>query len=607
MSTQNHLHSFIVNNIQYYYFNIKSYSKDVDKLPYTIKTILESAIRNFDNKNITEEHLQTILHWNSSSNQHSEIPFKPARILLHDTTGLPLLVDLAAMRDKARELNIKAERVNPKINVDLVVDHSVTVDHYGNKHSLQLNEQINFQRNYERFRFIRWAQQSFDKFNVIPPSTGIMHQINMEYLSSVVVKQKKDNKVILYPDTLLGTDSHTTMINGMGIVAWGVGGIEAQAAILGEPVYTTPPEVVGVYLEGALPESSTATDLALTITHVLRKKGVSGKFVEFIGPGLKSLSVADRATVANMAPEYGATMGYFPIDDNTIDYLELVGKSKEELDIIRTYYKSQDMFYDDQVEGPLYSNNIVIDLSKIQPSLAGPKRPQDRVEISQLEQSFINVARMPLIEGGYGLNTEKLQSSYPLSNKEEITHGSIVIAAITSCTNTSNPSVLITAGLLAKKAVELGLTVPSFVKTSLTPGSKVVTDYLEKSGLMEGLETLGFYIAGYGCATCIGNSGPLKTDVDKNIERNNLAVASVLSGNRNFEGRVHPQVKANYLASPPLVIAYALAGTVKIDLSHDALGYSSNNKPVYLKDIWPNQTDVDHFIKNYVKKRVLYI
>ncbi|MDN4608099.1 aconitate hydratase AcnA [Sporosarcina highlanderae] len=587
-----------INGKEFHYYPIESMAThgNIKKLPYSIKVLLEAAIRKYDGSAITKEHIRKLANWTAERNKNEEVPFMPARILLHDTTGLPAIVDLAAMRETITEKGGDASKVNPLIPVDLVVDHSVAVDYHGSPEAMEMNEKLNMERNMERFRFLRWAQHAFENLHVVPPATGIMHQINMEYLSSVVTEEEVDGRTVLFPDSLVGTDSHTTMINGLGIVAWGVGGIEAEAAMLGQPLYFVVPEVLAVRLTGALQEGVTATDLALTITNLLRTHGVVGKFVEFFGPGVHSMSVADRAAVANMAPEYGATMGFFPVDRETIKYLRQIGRSEVHLKLIETYYKAQGMFMEENSEASYYPEMIELDLSTITTSLAGPKRPQDRISLTDMKQAYQTIIRQPVSEGGYGLTEEQLGK-----NKNNITHGSVVLAAITSCTNTSNPTVLMMAGLLAKNAVEKGLEKPNYVKSSLTPGSRVVTDYLRGSGLLTYLEKLGFHVAGYGCATCIGNSGPLPTEISQAIEEHDLTVASVLSGNRNFEGRVHPEIKANYLASPPLVVAYALAGTVDIDFANEPIGMNSQNEPVFLRDIWPTSAEVQKWIADVIR------
>ena len=572
----------------------------VSKLPFTIKVLLEAAVRQFDGRAITEDHVKQLARWTETKGSNKEVPFIPARIVLQDFTGVPVVVDLAAMRATTARAGGDPKRINPLVPVDLVIDHSVMVDAFGSTDALETNIRLEFQRNEERYRFLRWAQTAFDNFRAVPPDTGIVHQVNLEYLASVAATKEVDGETEVFPDSLVGTDSHTTMINGLGIVGWGVGGIEAEAGMLGQPLYFVTPEVIGFKLTGSLSEGATATDLALTVTQMLRKKGVVGKFVEFYGSGLSNISLADRATVANMAPEYGATMGFFPVDEETLNYLRSTGRSEEQIKLVEEYYKAQGMFRTDDTPDPVFTETIELDLSTVVPSLAGPKRPQDRIELTSVKDNFNKIIRTPIDQGGYGLDEEKIAKTvevkHPNGETSKLTTGSVVIAAITSCTNTSNPSVMIGAGLLAKKAVEKGLKKPGYVKTSLTPGSLVVTEYLKQAGLIEPLEALGFHVAGYGCATCIGNSGPLPEEVSQAIADNDLTVASVLSGNRNFEGRVHPLVKANYLASPPLVVAYALAGTVNIDLTKDPIGYDKNNQPVYLKDIWPSNEEIKEAI-----------
>ena len=572
----------------------------VSKLPFSMKVLLEAAIRQFDGRAITLEHVKQLANW-ANGRVDKEIPFIPARIVLQDFTGVPVVVDLAAMRETVKKAGGDPKRINPLVPVDLVIDHSVMVDAFGTPDALKYNMDIEFERNEERYRFLRWAQTAFDNFRAVPPATGIVHQVNLEYLASVAATKKKDGVTEVYPDSLVGTDSHTTMINGLGIVGWGVGGIEAEAGMLGQPLYFVMPEVIGFRLTGRLAEGATATDLALTVTQILRKKGVVGKFVEFFGSGLSNISLADRATVANMAPEYGATIGFFPVDSETLNYMRLTGRDEKQIELVEAYYKAQGMFRTDDTPDPVFSDVLELDLSTIVPSLAGPKRPQDRVELTAMKKEFNEIIRTPIDKGGYGLSEEKIAQEVEVKHKDgrtsKLATGAVVIAAITSCTNTSNPSVMLGAGLVAKKAVERGLTKPAYVKSSLTPGSLVVTDYLSKAGLLPYLEKIGFYVAGYGCATCIGNSGPLPDEVSEAIADNDLTVAAVLSGNRNFEGRVHAQVKANYLASPPLVVAYALAGTVNIDLANDPIGYDNNNQPVYLKDIWPTNEEIQAAVR----------
>jgi aconitate hydratase len=566
----------------------------VSRLPFSIKVLLEAAVRQCDGKAVTEEHVKQLARW-AEERSDKEVAFKPARIVLQDFTGVPAVVDLAALRSAMKRVGGDPSRINPLIPVDLVIDHSVMVDKYGTEDALEYNMNVEFERNEERYRLLRWAQEAFDNFRAVPPATGIVHQVNLEYLATVVATHEVNGRIEVFPDSLVGTDSHTTMINGLGVVGWGVGGIEAEAGMLGQPLYFVTPEVVGFKLTGKLPEGATATDLALTVTEMLRKKGVVGKFVEFYGPGLSNISLADRATVANMAPEYGATMGFFPVDEESLNYLRNTGRDEELVQLVEDYCKAQGLFRTDETPDPIFSDTIELDLSTVVPSLAGPKRPQDRIELKDMKKAWNDTLRKPVEERGFGLSEEEIAKTAEVQADGEsftLKNGSVVIAAITSCTNTSNPSVMLGAGLVAKKAVEKGLKVPAYVKTSLTPGSKVVTDYLKEAGLIEPLAQLGFTVAGYGCATCIGNSGPLPEAVAKAIEENDLTVASVLSGNRNFEGRIHPLVKANYLASPPLVIVYALAGTVDIDLLNEPIGYGHDNQPVYLKDIWPSAQEI---------------
>ncbi|WP_152399254.1 aconitate hydratase AcnA [Paenibacillus cellulositrophicus] len=584
----------------YRYYSLQALEEQglgsISKLPFSIKVLLEAAVRQFDGRAITQEHVSQLAKWNEGRDDNKEIPFIPARIVLQDFTGVPVVVDLAAMRDTVKKAGGDPKKINPLVPVDLVIDHSVMVDAFGTSDALNYNMQVEFERNEERYRFLRWAQTAFNNFRAVPPGTGIVHQVNLEYLASVAATKTTDGETVVYPDSLVGTDSHTTMINGLGVVGWGVGGIEAEAGMLGQPLYFVTPDVIGFKLTGSLTEGATATDLALTVTQMLRKKGVVGKFVEFFGPGLANISLADRATVANMAPEYGATIGFFPVDDETLAYLRNTGRTDEQVALVEAYYKAQNMFRTAETEDPEFTDIIELDLASVVPSLAGPKRPQDRIELTHMKDAFNDIVRTPIEKGGYGLSDAKIEEKVSVKHKDgsvsEMGTGAVVIAAITSCTNTSNPSVMLGAGLLAKKAVERGLKKPGYVKSSLTPGSLVVTDYLEKAGLLEPLEALGFYVAGYGCATCIGNSGPLPDEVSQAITDNDMTVAAVLSGNRNFEGRVHAQVKANYLASPPLVVAYALAGTVNIDLQNDPIGYDPNNQPVYLKDIWPTSAEI---------------
>ena len=596
----------VISNVTYTYIDINvlvDYGyKEVAALPYSIRVLLESAIRQYDGKKITLEHIKSLANWHTAP-ATDEVVFMPSRVLLQDFTGVPAVVDLAAMREAVGKAGLPPSTINPVIPVDLVIDHSVMVDAYGTPEALAINAAKEFERNQERYKFLKWAGDTFDNFRVIPPGTGIIHQVNLEYLASVASVKEVDGTQMLHPDSLVGTDSHTTMINGLGVLGWGVGGIEAEAAMLGQPIYMTRPEVIGMEMTGKMPEGSTATDLALRVTELLRSENVVGKFVEYFGEGVATMHLADRATVANMSPEYGATMGYFPVDQQTLDYLELTGRTQAHIELVRSYLQAASLYNQGEPQ-PRYSKVVKLDLGTIVPSLAGPKRPQDRVSLTDMSESFEQVCKKPLKEGGFGLSEE----AYKVSGKvvqhgveEVISNGSVVLAAITSCTNTSNPSVMIGAGLVAKKAVELGLHVPKYVKTSLTPGSQVVTDYLTTSGVLPYLEKLGFNIAGYGCATCIGNSGPLPEAVGHVIDKKKLTVASVLSGNRNFEGRIHAKIKANYLASPMLVVAYALAGTVQLDISKEAIGYSNDHKPVYLKDIWPTTEEINEALSRSIR------
>ncbi|MWC29941.1 aconitate hydratase AcnA [Paenibacillus sp. MMS18-CY102] len=595
----------------YAYYNLPALEKqglgNISKLPFSIKVLLEAAVRQFDGRGITADHVKQLATW-ADGRSEKEIPFIPARIVLQDFTGVPVVVDLAAMRDTVKKAGGDPKRINPLVPVDLVIDHSVMVDAFGTPDALETNMKIEFERNAERYKFLRWAQTAFDNFRAVPPATGIVHQVNLEYLASVAATKTVDGETVVYPDSLVGTDSHTTMINGLGVVGWGVGGIEAEAGMLGQPLYFVMPEVIGFKLTGSLPEGSTATDLALTVTQMLRKKGVVGKFVEFYGPGLSNIGLADRATVANMAPEYGATIGFFPVDDEALAFLRSTGREEEQISLVEAYYKEQGMFRTDDLADPVFSDVIELDMSTVVPSLAGPKRPQDRVELTAMKEEFNSIIRTPIDKGGYGLSEEKIEQKvdvkHPSGDASVMGTGAVVIAAITSCTNTSNPSVMVGAGIVAKKAVARGLTKPGYVKSSLTPGSLVVTEYLKNAGLIEPLEAIGFHVAGYGCATCIGNSGPLPDEVGQAIADNDMTVAAVLSGNRNFEGRVHAQVKANYLASPPLVVAYALAGTVNIDLANDPIGYDNDNQPVYLKDIWPTKAEIQEAISTAMSPQI---
>ncbi|MGD2107846.1 MAG: aconitate hydratase AcnA [Phycisphaerae bacterium] len=566
----------------------------VDRLPFSIRVLLESLLRNVDGFTVTEDDVKALAAWPRQAGER-ETPFIPARVLLQDFTGVPAVVDLAAMRDAMANLGGDPKRINPLIPVDLVIDHSVQVDAFGTSDALRINTETEFSRNKERYQFLRWGQNAFDRFRVVPPATGIIHQVNLEYLATVVATREADGVRVAMPDSLVGTDSHTVMINGLGVVGWGVGGIEAEAVMLGQPIYMLIPEVVGFELTGELPEGATATDLVLTVTQMLREKGVVGKFVEYFGDGVSRMTLADRATVANMGPEYGATLGFFPVDGETLSYLRRTARSEDLVDLVERYTKEQGLFRRDDTPAPNFSDTLSLDLSTVEPSLAGPKRPQDRVPMSKMKSAFARALTASAAERGFELSGGALTKKVDVKlngNRTTMTHGSVAIASITSCTNTSNPSVMVAAGLVAKNAVEKGLTVKPYVKTSLAPGSRVVTDYLDSSGLTAYLDKLGFQTVGYGCMTCIGNSGPLPEPVADAINRGDLVASSVLSGNRNFEGRVHALVKANYLASPPLVVAYALAGRTDINLTSEPLGEGSDGKPVYLKDIWPSQAEV---------------
>ncbi len=559
----------------------------VSRLPVSIRIVLESVLRNCDGVKVTPEHVKQLANWKPNAERTEEIPFTVARVILQDFTGVPLLADLAAMRSAAARAGKDPKKIEPLVPVDMVVDHSIQVDKFGTPDALDLNMKIEFERNLERYQFLKWGMQAFETFKVVPPGVGIVHQVNMEYLARGVME--KDG--MAYPDTLVGTDSHTTMINGLGVVAWGVGGIEAEAAMLGQPVYFLTPDVVGVNLTGSVKPGVTATDVVLTITEMLRKAKVVGKFVEFFGEGAAALPVTDRATIANMAPEYGATMGFFPVDEATCQYFAATGRSAAQVDLIRAYYQAQNLFGIPKAGEIDYSQTLTLDLSTVEPSVAGPKRPQDRIALSEIATTFDTLLQKPRAEGGYDKTADDLRRTYAVEGGGELRHGSVVIAAITSCTNTSNPGVMIAAGLLAKKAVELGLYTPSHVKTSMGPGSRAVTEYLKAAGLLPYLEQLGFSVVGYGCTTCIGNSGPLPEAIEKTVLDNDLVACSVLSGNRNFEARVHQNVKANFLMSPPLVVAFALAGRVPFNVEKEPIG-AGKNGPVYLKDIWPSNEDV---------------
>ena len=575
----------------------------ISELPYSVRLLLEAALRTCDGYEVTEQDVRNLAGWNADGVAEVEIPFKPARVVLQDFTGVPCVVDLAAMRAAMKRLGGDPKKINPLIPVDLVIDHSVQVDRFATSDALDLNVEMEFSRNRERYEFLRWGQLAFNNFRVVPPSVGIVHQVNLEFLAKGVFLREDQHGRVAVPDTLVGTDSHTTMINGLGVLGWGVGGIEAEAVMLGQPLYMLMPEVVGFEVTGQLAPGATATDLVLTVTEILRKEKVVGKFVEFFGPGVVHMKLADRATIANMAPEYGATMGFFPVDDETLNYLRRTGREEHEVQLVERYAKENQLFRTDASPVPKFNKVIRLDLASVEPSLAGPKRPQDRVALGAMKQTFRKALTAPVAERGYALDNAALQRKATVKDNghsAEIGHGAVVIAAITSCTNTSNPSVMIGAGLLARNAVAKGLRVKPYVKTSLAPGSRVVTDYLEKAGLLKDLDALGFNVVGYGCTTCIGNSGPLPDAVAKAVTDGDLVAAAVLSGNRNFEGRVNPHVKANYLASPPLVVAYALAGTTDIDLVNEPLGTGTAGAPVYLRDIWPQADEVRKLIDSSV-------
>ncbi len=575
----------------------------ISKLPYSIRVLLESVLRNCDGYVVTEQDVINLAGWNAAAPAPVEIPFKPARVVLQDFTGVPAVVDLAAMRSAMKRLGGDPDKINPLVPADLVIDHSVQVDHFASEGALDLNIELEFKRNKERYEFLRWGQKSFDNFRVVPPATGIVHQVNLEYLAKGVFLRQDHAGTVAIPDSLVGTDSHTTMIDGLGVVGWGVGGIEAEGVMLGQPIYMLMPEVVGMELTGVLPPGTTATDMVLVVTEILRAAGVVAKFVEFFGEGVSKMALADRATIANMAPEYGATMGFFPVDEETLCFLRRTGRTEEEVELVERYTKEQGIFRTEDAPTPEYTQVLKLDLSTVVPSLAGPKRPQDRVPLAEMQTEFNHSLSAPASERGFSLSDAALKSVGTVSDNGdsyEITHGAVAIAAITSCTNTSNPSVMIAAGLVAKKANALGLVSKPYVKTSLAPGSRVVTEYLQAAGLDKELNQLGFNNVGYGCTTCIGNSGPLAEPVTQAIIDGELIVSGVLSGNRNFEGRINPHVKANYLASPPLVVAYALAGSTDMNLTTEPLGKGSNGENVFLKDIWPTHEEVREVVDRCV-------
>ncbi|MBF4500540.1 aconitate hydratase AcnA [Savagea sp. SN6] len=605
--------SFDLNGKTYNYYRIKALEEagvaNVSKLPYSVKVLLESVLRQHDGYVIQDNHVENLAKWGKDADKDAEVPFKPSRVILQDFTGVPVVVDLAALRSAMAEMGGDPQQINPEIPVDLVIDHSVQVDQYGTEAALNANMKLEFERNAERYQFLNWAQKAYDNYRAVPPATGIVHQVNLEYLANVVhAVENEDGTFEAFPDTLVGTDSHTTMINGIGVLGWGVGGIEAEAGMLGQPSYFPIPEVIGVKLTGDLPNGTTATDLALKVTQVLRAKGVVGKFVEFFGPSVSQLPLADRATIANMAPEYGATCGFFPVDEESLDYMRLTGRDEDHIAVVKQYLIENDMFFTPEKEEPVYTDVVEIDLSEIEANLSGPKRPQDLIPLSKLQTAFRESVVAPEGPHGFGLTPEEFDKKGTIEFADgrtaEMKTGDIAIAAITSCTNTSNPYVMLGAGLVAKKAVEKGLTPPPHVKTSLAPGSKVVTGYLDDSGLTEYLNKIGFNTVGYGCTTCIGNSGPLLPEIEKTIGENDLLATSVLSGNRNFEGRIHPFVKANYLASPPLVVAYALAGTVDIDFEKDPIGQDKDGNDVFFKDIWPTTEEVQEVVKASVTPEI---
>lgn len=600
MDIKKFVDTLVINGNDFYFYNISKCEQEeinIRKLPFSIRILLENVIRNYDNKYIKDEHVKNLLSWKSKDIRNKEIPYKPVRILMQDFTGVPAVVDLASMREASKALNLNPSKINPLITVDLIVDHSVQVDYYGTDVSLDKNVQLEYQRNIERYKLLKWAQSSFTNFNVVPPNAGICHQVNLENIAEVAKIIKIQNKKFIVPDTILGTDSHTPMINGLSVIGWGVGGIEAEAVLLGLPYYFSIPDVIGVKFVGTLNKGVTATDLVLNIAYILRQYGVVGKFVEYFGPALKNLSIPDRATISNMTPEYGATVDFFPVDERTIEYLKLTGRSYQ-AEIVSLFTKKAEFFYDG-VNDPIYTDIIEVDLSKIEPTLAGPSRPHDRVILKKVKEQF------PQMLNKIKNSNEIKSVNFELDgNKITLKDGSVVIAAITSCTNTSNPSVMIGAGLIAKKAIEYGLNVPAYVKTSLAPGSKVVFDYLEKTGLLAYLKALKFHIVGYGCTTCIGNSGPLRKEIEDQIIKNNLITASVLSGNRNFEARIHPSVKANFLASPMLVVLFALAGRINIDLFNEPVGFTPNGEAIFMKDLWPNDTDINKLIESSIDKKM---
>ncbi|GAA0417783.1 aconitate hydratase AcnA [Virgibacillus salarius] len=604
---------FELNGKTYNYYQLKTLEEaglgEISRLPFSVRVLLESLVRQHDGHQIKDEHVERLTKWGTEAGKGVDVPFKPSRVILQDFTGVPAVVDLASLRKAMVDMGGTPSKINPEVPVDLVIDHSVQVDQYGTANALKANMDLEFERNAERYEFLNWAQKAFDNYRAVPPATGIVHQVNLEYIANVVHGLEDENgEYVAFPDTLVGTDSHTTMINGLGVLGWGVGGIEAEAGMLGQPSYFPAPEVIGVKFTGSFPNGTTATDLALKVTQVLREKNVVGKFVEYFGPGLKDMPLADRATISNMAPEYGATCGFFPVDEESLNYLRLTGRDEEQIDLVEKYCKLNNLWYSADQKDPEYTDLVEINLSELEPNLSGPKRPQDLIALSNMKKEFNKAITAPAGNQGFGLDKSEFKKEavveHPNGKSSVMKTGALAIAAITSCTNTSNPYVMLGAGLLAKNAVEKGLLVPEYVKTSLAPGSKVVTRYLEDAGLMPYLDKLGFNLVGYGCTTCIGNSGPLREEIEQAIIDNDLTVSSVLSGNRNFEGRIHPLVKANYLASPPLVVAYALAGTVDIDLTKDALGADKDGNPIYMNDIWPSMEEIKLQVEKVVQPEI---
>lgn len=603
--------SLRVGNNSYSFYSLEKLQTagigNIDRLPYSIRIMLEAVLRRYNQIQVTSQNIIDLVTWQPISDERKSIPFYPGRVIMQDLSGVPVLVDLAALRNTVARLNGKPEIVNPCVPVDIVIDHSLHVDYYGTSDAYKLNSDIEFKRNLERYEFLHWSQKAFNNLRIIPPSVGIVHQINLEYLTPGVMIKHEDGTMLAFPDSVVGTDSHTTMINGLGILGWGVGGIEAITVMLDQPIEILIPDVIGVKLMGKLPDGSTPTDLTLTITQILRKYNVVGKFVEFFGSGLNSIPLTDRAMIANMAPEYGATIAYFPIDNHTIDYMHLSGRPIHTIDLFEAYHKAQHLYRNENTPDPEFSQTIEINLADIEPSVAGPKRPQDRIPLNQVKNEFRKALTTPKNQRGFGLSEDQVSISGQIELKQgtqSIKHGAVIIAAITSCTNTSNPYVMIGAGILAKKAVEKGLRVKPYVKTSLAPGSRVVAEYLKQSGLLKYLEKLGFFIVGFGCTTCIGNSGAIPKNISDTITNSGLVSAAVLSGNRNFEGRVSPYTLANYLASPPLVIAYALAGTVDIDFENESLGEDKFRNPIYLRDIFPTPSEIEEYIQKYIQRDI---